>query len=75
MRRMKNLFGVLVPIVIPMFQDGSLDLQGSRQLAETFLSLPSCNGLFALGATSEFMHLPFEERKALIESFGNGPTG
>ncbi len=70
MRRMKNLQGVLVPIIIPMFEDGSLDLEGSRRLAETFLSLPSCSGLFALGATSEFMHLPFEERKALIEGFG-----
>jgi 4-hydroxy-tetrahydrodipicolinate synthase len=67
---MKNLQGVLVPIIIPMFEDGSLDLEGSRRLAETFLSLPSCNGIFALGATSEFMHLPFEERKVLIERFG-----
>jgi dihydrodipicolinate synthase/N-acetylneuraminate lyase len=67
---MKNLHGVLVPIIIPMFEDGSLDLEGCRRLAETFLSLPSCNGLFALGATSEFMHLPFNERKILIELFG-----
>jgi 4-hydroxy-tetrahydrodipicolinate synthase len=70
MRRMKNLLGVLVPIIIPMFEDGSLDLPGSRRLAQTFLALPSCSGLFALGATSEFMHLPFEERKVLIEEFG-----
>jgi 4-hydroxy-tetrahydrodipicolinate synthase len=70
MRRMKNLQGVLVPIIIPMFEDGSLDLPGSRRLAQTFLALPSCSGLFALGATSEFMHLPFEERKVLIEEFG-----
>jgi 4-hydroxy-tetrahydrodipicolinate synthase len=75
MRRMKNLHGVLVPIVIPMFEDGSLDLQGSRRLAETFLSLPSCNGLFALGATSEFMHLPFQERTVLIEGFGKIQRG
>jgi len=74
-RRMKNLQGVLVPIIIPMFEDGSLDLEGSRRLAETFLSLPSCSGLFALGATSEFMHLPFEERKALIEGFGTIDRG
>jgi len=70
MRRMKNLRGVLVPIVIPMFEDGTLDLEGNRRLAEAFLRLPSCSGLFALGATSEFMHLPFEDRKALIEVFG-----
>jgi 4-hydroxy-tetrahydrodipicolinate synthase len=70
MRRMKNLQGVLVPIIIPMFEDGSLDLPGSRRLAQTFLALPSCSGLFALGATSEFMHLPFEERKVLLEEFG-----
>ena len=70
MRRMKNLHGVLIPIIIPMFGDDTLDLAGARRLAETFLSLPSCDGLFALGATSEFMHLPFEERKALIELFG-----
>jgi 4-hydroxy-tetrahydrodipicolinate synthase len=70
MRRIKNLHGVLVPIIIPMFEDGSLDLEGCRRLAEAFLSLPSCNGLFALGATSEFMHLPFKERKTLIELFG-----
>jgi 4-hydroxy-tetrahydrodipicolinate synthase len=70
MRRMKNLHGILVPIVIPMFGDGSLDLEGTRGLAEAFLCLPSCNGLFALGATSEFMHLPFDERKTLIEVFG-----
>jgi dihydrodipicolinate synthase/N-acetylneuraminate lyase len=66
---MKNLKGVLVPIIIPMLEDTSLDLEGTRRLAETFLALPSCDGLFALGATSEFMHLPFEERKALIELF------
>jgi 4-hydroxy-tetrahydrodipicolinate synthase len=72
---MKNLQGVLVPIIIPMFEDGSLDLEGSRGLAETFLSLPSCNGLFALGATSEFMHLPFEEREALIERFASIDRG
>jgi len=75
MRRMKNLRGVLVPIVIPMFEEGTLDHDGSRRLAETFLSLPSCNGLFALGATSEFMHLCFEERKALIEGFGTIDRG
>ena len=75
MRRMKNLRGVLVPIVIPMFEEGTLDHGGSRRLAETFLSLPSCNGLFALGATSEFMHLSFEERKALIEGFGTIDRG
>ncbi len=67
---MKNLRGVLVPIITPMFDDGTLDLEGTRRLAETFLSLPSCSGLFALGATSEFMHLPFDERKSLIELFG-----
>ena len=70
MRRMKNLQGVLVPIIIPMLQDGNLDLEGTRRLAETFLALASCSGLFALGATSEFMHLPFDERKILIEEFG-----
>ncbi len=67
MRRMKNLKGVLVPMVIPMFEAGGLDLDGTRRLAERFLSLSSVNGLFALGASSEFMHQPFEERKALIE--------
>jgi len=75
MRRMKNLKGVLVPIIIPMFDDGSLDLDGCRRLGETFLSLPSCSGLFALGATSEFMHLPFEERKTLIEAFATIDRG
>lgn len=75
MRRMKNLRGVLVPMIIPMFEDGSLDLEGTRRLAETFLSLPSCSGLFALGATSEFMHLPFEERRVLIEAFGTVDRG
>jgi len=69
-RRMKNLQGVLVPIITPMLEEGTLDLEGTRRLAEAFLSLPSCNGLFALGATSEFMHLPFDERRSLIEVFG-----
>ena len=67
MRRMKHLTGVLVPMIIPMFEDDGLDLEGTRRLAERFLSFPSVDGLFALGASSEFMHLPFDERKALIE--------
>jgi dihydrodipicolinate synthase/N-acetylneuraminate lyase len=72
---MRSLKGVLVPIIIPMFEEGSLDLEGTRRLAETFLSLPSCDGLFALGATSEFMHLTFDERRSLIELFGTIDRG
>ena len=60
MRRMKNLKGVLLPMVIPMFENGGLDIDGTRRLAERFLSLSSVNGLFALGASSEFMHQSFE---------------
>jgi len=75
MRRMKHLSGVLVPILIPMFDDGSLDLEGTRGLAERFLSFSSVDGLFALGASSEFMHLPFDERKALIETLAGIDRG
>jgi 4-hydroxy-tetrahydrodipicolinate synthase len=67
---MEKLQGVLIPMIIPMFEDDRLDLAGTQRLTERFLSLPSTDGIFALGVTSECMHLPFGERKELIRLYG-----
>ena len=68
MRRLKKLHGILVPIVTPMFENGSLDKEGFVKLAQTFLDAGSVNGLFVLGATGEYMHFNHEERKNLFRS-------
>ena len=68
MKRLKKLHGVLVPIITPMFENGSVDIEGLVKLAQTFLDTSSVNGLFVLGATGEYMHFNQEERENIFRS-------
>lgn len=70
MRRMAGMQGVLVPMVTPLFVDGGIDMEGLRGLAEHLLQAPSVDGLFAIGATGEYMRLSPEERCLVIEGLG-----
>lgn len=68
MIRMPKLHGLLVPPVTPMFDDGSLDLNGVVSLSEKYLSSEYVDGLFAVGATGEYTCLTKEERMELISA-------
>jgi len=70
MRRLPILSGVLVPNVTPMFADGSLDLAGYTHLAQAFLDAPGVDGLFAIGASGEYMHLDPPRRRELMTVLG-----
>ena len=70
MRRLPILSGVLVPNVTPMFRDGSLDLPGYTGLAQAFLDAPGVDGLFAIGASGEYMHLDPARRRDLMAALG-----
>lgn len=75
MRRMSALQGVLVPMLTPIMEDDSLDLEGVAGLADTLLQSPSVDGLFTIGATSEFLHLSINERISLMEVFASRERG
>ena len=74
MRRMEKLQGVFVPLITPMFDDANVDLEGVYSLAKHLLSFSSVDGLFALGTTSEFMELSYDERKAIIQTLAEIPN-
>jgi 4-hydroxy-tetrahydrodipicolinate synthase len=57
-------------MVTPMFRDGSIDLEGTTRLAREFLSEPSVDGLFLLGATGEYMHLSADEKTRILRAAG-----
>lgn len=67
MRRIPSLAGIFVPLVTPMFDEQTLDLDGITTFAQTLLSLPAVAGLFGLGATGEFARLSYHERQSMIE--------
>ena len=75
MRRMPLLGGVLVPMLTPIMEDDTLDLEGVQNLGAHLLASDSVNGLFAIGATAEFLHLSIHERMALMEKFATVPKG
>lgn len=71
MKRFEPLRGMVVPMITPLFEQGGVDLGGLCKLAERFLSAPSVSGLFAFGATGEFMRLTVDERKEGIRALGS----
>lgn len=75
MRRLPELQGILVPLLTPILEDDTLDLDGFRKLAERMLQSPYVDGLFAIGASGEFMNFSFEERKLLMETLSRVATG
>ena len=66
MRRLPKLQGILTPNLTPMKANGDLDLNGYARLAQTFLDAPAIDGLFAIGATGEYVALNVSERLELI---------
>lgn len=75
MRRFEKLHGVLAPMVTPMFENGAIDLEGLVKLAQTLLDARSVDGLFALGATGEYMHFNHEERKNIFRALAQVRKG
>ena len=61
------LKGSLVAIVTPMFEDGSLDLQGLRALID-FHIREGTNGIVVVGTTGESPTVDFEEHCLLIRT-------
>jgi 4-hydroxy-tetrahydrodipicolinate synthase len=66
MRRIDRLQGVFVPLITPFLDQSTVDLAGLKHLAQHLLACQSVDGLFGLGATSEFVELSYDERKAII---------
>jgi 4-hydroxy-tetrahydrodipicolinate synthase len=64
---MDRLQGVFVPLLTPFLDQSRVDLAGVQHLAQYLLACQSVDGLFGLGATSEFVELSYDERKAIIE--------
>ena len=75
MRRISKLQGVLVPILTPIMDDNSVDFEGAGKFASMMLASKYVDGLFAIGATSEFMNLSLDERIKLMEVFSEIPRG
>lgn len=64
---MKKLYGVTVAMVTPMFEDGSVDLEGVAKLTEMLVGKgASC--LYPCGTTGEMLKLTTQERKAIAET-------
>lgn len=68
MRRLAKLQGVFVPLLMPMLEDRSIDIEGTKSLAQTFLNSPSFDGLFILGSTGEYMHLTDREKENVVKA-------
>ncbi len=59
--------GVVVPLVTPMRQDGSLDMDSFQWLCRR-LSEAGASGLFPNSTTGEFVHLTQEEAERLVKA-------
>lgn len=57
---------ILTAVPVAFHEDGSLDLDGSREILE-YVARSGNEGAFVLGTTGEFPSLTFEERGALTE--------
>lgn len=62
-----NFYGVIVPFITPFNQDGSLDLEAARWLAN-YQSEKGVNGIFPNSTTGEFVHLKEEEAIELVKA-------
>lgn len=61
-----RLSGIVPPMVTPLLEDESLDVDGVDRLVEHLLA-GGVHGLFLLGTTSEGVSLPYRQRIQLIE--------
>lgn len=64
---MKQLFGVTVAMVTPMFEDGSVDLASVAKLTEMLVN-KGVQCLYPCGTTGEMLKLTTQERKAIAET-------
>lgn len=66
MNSMKNLKGIVVPIITPLTDIDKLDVAGLEKLVEHIIS-GGVNGIFVLGTTGEFSSLSYRLRNELVE--------
>jgi len=62
----KNLKGIVVPIITPLKDIDTLDVEGLAKLVEHILA-GGVSGLFVLGTTGEFSSLSYRLRNELVE--------
>ncbi len=58
--------GMIIPMLTPFHQDGSVDDEGVRRLARRLMAA-GVHGLFPVGSTGEFFALTWQERCRIIE--------
>ena len=66
MTRVREIRGVICPIVTPFDIQGQIDYHATSALVD-FLIEGGVNGIFVAGSTGEVMYLDHQERKALTE--------
>jgi dihydrodipicolinate synthase/N-acetylneuraminate lyase len=59
-------FGIIPPLVTPLFDNDTLDVEGLERLIEHIVS-GGIHGIFILGTTGEFASLSYRLRRELIE--------
>lgn len=65
---------VIVPIVTPLKEDESIDIQGLKRLIR-YIGNWKVNGIFALGTTGEFVRLDSKQKQELAEAAANEVRG
>jgi dihydrodipicolinate synthase/N-acetylneuraminate lyase len=60
------LTGIIVPIVTPLLDNDTLDIEGLERLIEHTIS-GGIHGIFVLGTTGEFASISYKLRRELIE--------
>lgn len=71
---MADSFDLRCPVVTPMNEDGSVDLDGLATLVEYLVSA-GIDGLVPCGTTGEFSALTDEERRAVLETTVDAADG
>lgn len=66
MNTVKNLKGIVPPLITPLKDIDALDVEGLEKLVEHILS-GGVSGLFVLGTTGEFSSLSYRLRNELVE--------
>ncbi len=72
--KIKNLKGIIPPLITPLKDIDTLDVDGLEKLVEHVLS-GGVSGLFLLGTTGEFSSISYQLRKELIEKVSKQVNG
>ena len=64
---MKELKGIVVAMVTPFKEDGSLNLEAEKKLVQYFID-KGVGGILVSGGTGEFTMMNVEERKQVIKT-------